>query len=918
MNRFKKAVCLLLMASMLTLTACNNDPEKIDDEESEQITTGRYVSEDILPEIKNGQITYFGTTSDGTLDLIYTTYDDSAMEELEWGDGDVAMAEGETGKVTEGEEPPESADAVEDDALAVDSADGDVPEKDPDNPDNPDGQMFTGGMLSEVKRMQSKDDGETWEEVPVEWSKSMEEHDVRNMAVAEDGTVYIMTEDYLYDETTMSENPSTSEIDAELALSSDDGDSSSSTDADADSSSEVSAPMTDGEMAAAEGSDGDVGMVVGAVPDSVIEFYKITPDNEVSTMSISVIDDLNQNGDNYYLDTFKTCGENRLFIAGNIYPEYDEQAETLDRSSDTQFNAIVDTTTGETVAEFEKVESGDSSGGYQPYLLFACNQEMVVSIDPASNVINAISTKDGSDMKDKAPKLENTNNISRISLDEEGNLYNMNYEYSVSRVAAGGSLEEKIVESSYLTFNSNAYIDKLNVVDDVIYMSGWNHLYRLKYDPDIVNDPSKIITVYTLYQSDSLRNAVVEMRKKDPDIIVKFESPEFQVIEDETDYYTQLEDALRILNTEMLAGKGPDIILFDNMEFESYADKGLLEDLSDLLSEGEYIDGVVNGYKNKDGTFVVPTRFTVPTLYGGKEIENIKTLEDLVEQIKSSPVPKAVYQSFGAREIKPVPENERPFLQVVTHYDIFSALYPVNAPAIFKDGNIDKDILKSFLESIKEIYDHNKMGDISEEDMMNYSGGGMGMSTMTGENDEKAISGFVNSMVYAMMNKQSKAGIDNYTGDSMSIMCENSSDEFYAVRLPGASENVFIPSDLIGISASSQKKELAKEFVQMMLSDEVQRYYVYSGMPVRKSAIEHQRQLYLDYLNEMEDNQDMKKPEFNFGYLLEGLETPSVINYNISQKISDASEEYCKGNITLDEAVNKIVSEMEIYVAERG
>lgn len=44
-------------------------------------------------------------------------------------------------------------------------------------------------------------------------------------------------------------------------------------------------------------------------------------------------------------------------------------------------------------------------------------------------------------------------------------------------------------------------------------------------------------------------------------------------------------DALRTLNTEILAGSGPDILRLDGMSTKSYLEKDVLLDLSDLLTE---------------------------------------------------------------------------------------------------------------------------------------------------------------------------------------------------------------------------------------------------------------------------------------------------------------------------------------------
>ena len=47
------------------------------------------------------------------------------------------------------------------------------------------------------------------------------------------------------------------------------------------------------------------------------------------------------------------------------------------------------------------------------------------------------------------------------------------------------------------------------------------------------------------------------------------------------------EDAIKALNTEIMAGNGPDVIMLDGLPIESYLAKGMLADLSENLKAVE-------------------------------------------------------------------------------------------------------------------------------------------------------------------------------------------------------------------------------------------------------------------------------------------------------------------------------------------
>ena len=44
-------------------------------------------------------------------------------------------------------------------------------------------------------------------------------------------------------------------------------------------------------------------------------------------------------------------------------------------------------------------------------------------------------------------------------------------------------------------------------------------------------------------------------------------------------------DDIRTLNTELLGGNGADVLLLDGLSAESYIEKGILADLTDLADE---------------------------------------------------------------------------------------------------------------------------------------------------------------------------------------------------------------------------------------------------------------------------------------------------------------------------------------------
>ena len=51
-------------------------------------------------------------------------------------------------------------------------------------------------------------------------------------------------------------------------------------------------------------------------------------------------------------------------------------------------------------------------------------------------------------------------------------------------------------------------------------------------------------------------------------------------------------DALKVLNTEIMAGTGPDVLLLDGISEDTYIEKGMLEDLSGVLKDTDIMSNI--------------------------------------------------------------------------------------------------------------------------------------------------------------------------------------------------------------------------------------------------------------------------------------------------------------------------------------
>lgn len=531
--------------------------------------------------------------------------------------------------------------------------------------------------------------------------------------------------------------------------------------------------------------------------------------------------------------------------------------------------------------------------------------------------------------------------ISNIFSDEDNTIYYSNtsglYKYEL-----GEKEVEQIVEGSLSSIgDDNMYIRSFVVGKDNTFLAsgqdyssyeGSTSIIRFTYSPDTPKVPENQITIYSLYEDYQMRQNIVLYQKANPDVYIKLEtgiSGEDAVTES---------DALRTLNTEIMAGKGPDIILLDSMS-ESYVEQGLLEDISDVIAQYTKDDllfeNIVAAYTDEDGkVYSIPTKIKIPVVAGSSEyvnsITDLKTLsEALVKSAENSP--KA---------------EEEEYVEMYTPSMLVSMLYYANGSTwLNEDNTINEDNIKEFLEETKKVYD----AYVATYDETQYEEYKESMQSYIDEYGEDVgiyyLDNYLNPM--SMMDKSSKklsvgviSGIDFI--EQMYSLSKGEQDIAYAL-INGQTSGVFVPKNLMGINAKSNNKEIAKKFIAYLLSEESQSRQSYDALPINKAAFDKMSEY--PYANEFvgEDGQGYSEDQsigtwgfsnengttvelamywptkeyFNkFKAEIESLSTPATVNTIVLQEVAKAFNNYANGNGTLDEVARSIGDNIDLILAE--
>ncbi len=102
------------------------------------------------------------------------------------------------------------------------------------------------------------------------------------------------------------------------------------------------------------------------------------------------------------------------------------------------------------------------------------------------------------------------------------------------------------------------------------------------------------------------------------------------------------EDALKKLNTELLSGSGPDILILDGINIDVYAEKGVLTDLSDVVKEADSKGGLYTNliapFYQGEQLYALPVQFGIPVLAGHetavRNITDYTTFADMTERAR--------------------------------------------------------------------------------------------------------------------------------------------------------------------------------------------------------------------------------------------------------------------------------------------
>ena len=580
---------------------------------------------------------------------------------------------------------------------------------------------------------------------------------------------------------------------------------------------------------------------------------------------------------------------------------------------------------GKLIAQYDESNSRDFVVADKIYLL--ADQKMV-ELDSELNVISESSEIYDSlkeDIDETIAKEDSnySNGKKILKTDSEDDLY----------ILTDRALYKKQVDSKAITMlldDTDGYENSTNTIVQFVLCGDRYITIDSEHNVSVyaVNDGTvtvvekQEITLWSLRYGPFVEQAVDTFNNISNSITVKYE---YGVSDDNG---VTIKDAVNALNTELLAGKGPDVILTDGLNINSYIDNGAFLDLADLEMEiqkkyNNCLDKVMDTYRVGDKVYAIPARMTFQAVIEPDDISgSLNYISDFQGYIDNSEVPK-----------------EGNDLDMCDWTLLFEAFYPQYVNDFIKDESFDTEIFKTFLDELHTLW-KTLESRTPEERYTEW------------ENDKIEWEGYerqfgrriVPLVDYEYSGQSVSVGSIEYLDTIKAVygFRINKDDGIHYIKddhtfraLVHDGNTLYTPIETVAINSNTENTDEAKAFVMEMFAKELQFLYVSDpyyimGLPVNLDAIPYEDYVLSDggkttpgtgqeyggywsgYNSIFEEDDDLNA----CFEILKGLDTPVNDDIQVRNIIEEGIDDYMNDKKSLDDTVKDIDNQLGIYFSE--
>lgn len=404
-----------------------------------------------------------------------------------------------------------------------------------------------------------------------------------------------------------------------------------------------------------------------------------------------------------------------------------------------------------------------------------------------------------------------------------------------------------------------------------------------------------VLKIYSLKENSMIRSSLAFFRREHTDISINY-----------TVGYTgedgfSVSDAIRKLNTEIMADEGPDIIVLDNLPVEEYISKGVLEPVTDIVNEkkDEIFFNMIEGYNKESEIFCVPTTFRIPVIIGNSEVVSAESSKAVIDQMEQQESPVLTRQDFP-----------------------YAAMYMfVTSDMVEKDG-MNEEKLTAYYNDLLRL---KEMGNVTDK-IVGESDYSMNQTVDIfpyGESD-------VPSDIYF---GEAKAGVGQiaYADSYIKLNSARKQADIQFDYLNKSGGNYYIPTEVLGINSRSSYKDAAKEFLSLYLTEEVQNTNTMGFSINRNSmrnsmrnsaAVTDSPQYYSTIYKNLEDTSGLdlytlSTDEFNeLLQFVELADTPVRVDAVVTETVMEQADKILYEGLDVQTAVKTVCDKINLYLKE--
>jgi len=490
---------------------------------------------------------------------------------------------------------------------------------------------------------------------------------------------------------------------------------------------------------------------------------------------------------------------------------------------------------------------------------------------------------------------------SAVYIMDSNNLIQINSDNSSKTLLSG---------ANYSIGNPGSSVDTILPMADgtiLVHMTSQgsgDKLYSYVWDASATVDPTKALTVWSLNDSTFVRSAIAAFRTANPGTTVTYD------VALTSESGATATDAIKNLNTSLLSGSGPDIIILDGCPVDSYASQGLLLDLTGKVDTSKMFSNVLAPFNSSGKLYDLPGQFEFPALIGqSSSIGQVSTLDALTQAIVSgNNLPAVTPGSNGMRQgFSALDDSQRPVMYFSSLQDVFNVIWEASASEVIQNNTLNTDALSSMLTSLKSISDKYGLGTAQSGNGRN--GGGVAFFSAGGAGGAMRVP--ESTIWYSM----ERADYGALTVNSLPMLAlQSERPDSVLTGFPGLASGSFIPTSVAGVSAGSKVQDLAISFMNTMLGSDVQSVSYNTGLPVTQEGLQAQ----IDAFNQRMSDAGRTPLSLDVMSAAQGVTQAVMTDDTISTAVWTEAQSLCKGDVDVNKAVSDIEQSVKNYLAERA